>query len=280
MKPNMPRHIYPASPLKAAFRKSLRAKLLLSYGIFVLALVGFGAWSAWRMHEMGSISNHIIKDNYDSVVAAQNMKESLERLDSTSLLILIGGREQFAPQIEQYRGNFDRAFDVARGNITEPDEPRILDDIQRERDTYYAALASFDRSEPSSDQDRYTGTLEPVFIRVKDSVDELLRVNQRAMLAKSDAAAAVAGRWFTQILIISGLLAIAGVGFAIWLSGRIVRPLHKISAAAAEIAKGDLSSRVHVRLEDEIGMLAREFNKMADELRHMHRVENIDNPPQ
>jgi NtrC-family two-component system sensor histidine kinase KinB len=274
MKPDMPRHIYPASPLKAAFRKSLRAKLLLSYGVFVLALVGFGAWSAWRMHEMGGISNHIIKDNYDSVVAAQNMKESLERLDSTSLLILIGGREQFAPHIEQHRARFDRALDVARANITEPDEPRILDDIRRERDSYYAALVSFDRSAASSDQDRYTGSLEPVFIRVKNSVDELLRVNQQAMLAKSDAAAAVAGRWFTQILIIAGLLAIAGAGFAIWLADRIVRPLHKISAAAREIAKGDLSARVHVRLEDEIGVLAREFNRMADELRHMHRMEN------
>jgi NtrC-family two-component system sensor histidine kinase KinB len=278
MKHNVHGQIYPEYPLKAAFRKSLRAKLLAGYAAFVLALVGFGAWSAWRMHEMGGISNRIIKDNYDSVVAAQNMKDSIERMDSASLLVLLGARQQIAPQIEEHRNRFDRAFDVARGNITEPDEPRILDDIRRERDAYYAALDDLLAGpEKSSGQDRYTETLEPAFNRLKNSADELLRINQEAMLAKSDAAAAVAGRWFTQILIIAGLLAIAGAGFAFWLAGKIVRPLHKISAAAAQIAKGDLSARVSLRLEDEIGLLASEFNHMADQLRHLHRMD--DNLP-
>src|SRR4030095_1464602 len=58
---------------------NLRLKLLLSYLIFVTALVVLGGWSAWRLREMGDVSRRIISNNYDSVVAAQEMKESLER---------------------------------------------------------------------------------------------------------------------------------------------------------------------------------------------------------
>ncbi len=32
---------------------SLRARLLTGYGIFIAALVTLGAWSAWRLHDMG-----------------------------------------------------------------------------------------------------------------------------------------------------------------------------------------------------------------------------------
>ena len=50
---------------------SLRTKLLLGYLVFVAALVVLGAWSAWRLREMGGVSRRIISNNYDSVVAAQ-----------------------------------------------------------------------------------------------------------------------------------------------------------------------------------------------------------------
>src|SRR5678816_1787534 len=67
---------------------SLRTKLLLSYLIFIATLVVLGGWSAWRLRDMGSVSRRIISNNYDSVVAAQEMKESLERQDSAALFAL------------------------------------------------------------------------------------------------------------------------------------------------------------------------------------------------
>src|SRR5678815_3454019 len=64
---------------------SLRTKLLLSYLIFIAALVVLGGWSAWRLRDMGGVSRRIISNNYDSVVAAQDMKESLEPVSYTHL---------------------------------------------------------------------------------------------------------------------------------------------------------------------------------------------------
>jgi predicted negative regulator of RcsB-dependent stress response len=50
--------------------------------IFVVALLALGGWSAWRLREMSGVTRLILSHNYDSVVAAQDMKESLERQDS------------------------------------------------------------------------------------------------------------------------------------------------------------------------------------------------------
>ena len=75
---------------------SLRTKLIASYMLFVAALVVLGGWGAWRLRDMGDVSRRIISNNYDSVVAAQNMKESLERQDSAALFALLGARERAA----------------------------------------------------------------------------------------------------------------------------------------------------------------------------------------
>jgi diguanylate cyclase (GGDEF)-like protein/PAS domain S-box-containing protein len=66
-------------------------------------------------------------------------------------------------------------------------------------------------------------------------------------------------------LFIVGTLAIA---FAIaWmLSGRIVRPLRQLGKDASELAAGELSHRSAVDTRDEVGVLAENFNCMAEAL--------------
>ena len=67
---------------------SLRTRLLIGYLLFLSALAALGGWSAWRLEEVGAVAHRILSENYESVVAAQNMKESLERQDSAALFAL------------------------------------------------------------------------------------------------------------------------------------------------------------------------------------------------
>src|SRR5215210_9463741 len=122
---------------------NLRTKLLVSYLVFIAALVALGGWSAWRLREMGGVSRRIIVNNYDSVVAAQDMKESLERQDSAALFALLGARERAITQLGEHRARFDAAFRRAANNITEPGEPEVIDSIRRDRDTYYKLFDDF-----------------------------------------------------------------------------------------------------------------------------------------
>ena len=53
---------------------------------------------------------------------------------------------------------------------------------------------------------------------------------------------------------------------ALVFSLQILAPLGKLTSAARQIARGDLSQRVHVRSNDEVGTLAETFNGMAESL--------------
>src|ERR1700674_197937 len=105
----------------------LRTKLLLGYAGFVLALGLLGAWSARTLSEMSLVSIRIIAENYDSVVAAQDMKESLERQDSAAVFELLGEHDRARAQAAEHRSRFDAAFDKAARNITEIGEPEVIE---------------------------------------------------------------------------------------------------------------------------------------------------------
>ena len=72
--------------------------------------------------------------------------------------------------------------------------------------------------------------------------------------------------YMVQIGLIGLLFVLVGAGLAVVQSLRITQPLKLLASRADQIARGDLSTRVEVNSLDEIGMLAENFNYMADRL--------------
>lgn len=248
---------------------NLRNKLLLSFLVFIAALVALGSWSAWRLRELGGVSQRIIVNNYDSVVAAQDMKESLERMDSAALFLLLGDRDRALAQFNQHRARFDAAFEKAANNITESGEPQIIESIRQGRNEYYRRFEAFvaegERRQPGD----YFQQLEPLFNQLRANCDQLLQLNQGAMAAKSDGAAGVARREFLFTLSLAGALVAAGLALAFLLANGIVRPVRELTTAAAKIAGGDLAAKAEITSRDEIGILAAEFNRMAERIQQL-----------
>ncbi len=73
------------------------------------------------------------------------------------------------------------------------------------------------------------------------------------------------GRATLGAVLIAGLLALLLGGLITW---GITKPLRRLTLAAEGIAGGDLTQRVDASAGDEVGDLARAFNRMAAELEH------------
>ena len=209
---------------------SLRHKLLATYLVFVAALAVLGAWSAWRLEQAGAVSQRILSENYESVVAAQSMKESLERQDSAVLFAQLGRTERARRQLDEHRRRFDAAFARAAGNITEPGESEIIEAIRRERDEYY-------RLDEHAD---YFERIEPRFDALRADINRLLQLNQAAMLRKSADAQRVTGRSIVMTVILSAALVIAGLGFAVRLSAQIDKDADRLKSEFVGIASHEL----------------------------------------
>src|SRR5512136_1296266 len=266
---------------------NIRTNLFVGYLVFTATLVILGAWSAWHLREMGGVSRNIIANNYDSTVAAQDMRDGLERQSSAALFALLGQQDRALAQLTEYRRRFDASFQRAANNITEPGEGDIVEAIRRDRDEYYrnvdaffaevrtlrgSALPAPDQlREGSRDASEHFLRLEPLVNRLRGDCDNLLQINQRAMVGKSEAAAGVAQHWFLTTLGIAAFLVVVGLAFAVLLANRIVSPLRELTETAARIAAGDLDAKARVGSRDEVGILAAGFNTMAERIRQLRR---------
>ena len=61
---------------------TLRQKLVLSFAILILLTFIVSAVSTYHFVRLGRVVEMVLANNYSSIVAAENMKESLERQDS------------------------------------------------------------------------------------------------------------------------------------------------------------------------------------------------------
>ena len=101
---------------------NLYRKLLLAQAPIAVALAVVGIFSVIAVSYLGSHSQGILKDNYRSVLAAQRMKEAIERMDSAALFIVAGQRDKGVEQAQINRPLFEAELKVQESNITEAGE--------------------------------------------------------------------------------------------------------------------------------------------------------------
>ena len=72
--------------------------------------------------------------------------------------------------------------------------------------------------------------------------------------------------YMVQIGLLGMVFVLIGAGIGVFQGLRITRPIQLLASRADQIARGDLTTRVEVTSNDEIGLLAQNFNYMADQL--------------
>ena len=101
-----------------------------------------------------------------------------------------------------------------------------------------------------------------------DAITAINKKNAANLTKNSIAAAKIA----TQLSIILSLVAsIIGLVIAFFLSNRMSRSLVILARAATKIADGNLTEEIPVMSKDELGELAKVFNKMSTDLREIIR---------
>ena len=109
----------------------LKTKLLLAQAPLISALLLVGVIAVATFGQLGSHSERILKDNYRSVLAAQRMKEAIERMDSAALFLALGQREEGQQLALPNRKLFEAEMEVQKHNITEQGETEATDGLFR-----------------------------------------------------------------------------------------------------------------------------------------------------
>ena len=244
----------------------LKNKILLGYGLSLALVVLVGGWGITNLRRLGKASNAILKENYNSILAAENTIEALERQDSAILLFLLENRDRGSQQFQNNQIEFLKWLGRAEGNITIPGEAEIITGIESAYQDYLRAFSELQQQDNPTTEEYYE-TIVPIFEQIYDRSDRLRNINQSAMEAASANAQQISSQAIWSMAIAGATAAGIGLGFSLLLTRRIVHPLAEMTTATEKIASGDYDIALQVKSKDELGMLAREITTMSQKLK-------------
>ena len=254
---------------------SLRRKLAFSYGLLIVLILAVSAWSVYHLKHLGRAIDVILVNNYQSITAAENMKEALERQDSAAMFFIASHGDKAREQFETNGQRFAEQLEIAQGNITEPGESEIVADISLKHQAYKKDLETFlSRAPPRQTGELsniYFERLEPSFLSLKNRLDDLLHLNQRAMVAANDRAVFVSKRGEISTAVTAVVAITLALLFAWRFTRYVVDPISLLAEKAKRVGDGDFDQHISVSSKDEIGVLATEFNRMLVRLRDLRK---------
>jgi two-component system, NtrC family, sensor histidine kinase KinB len=267
--------------------KTLQAKLLIGLVPTLAILVALGLWAVVMFYRLGNNIDVILRENFRSVLAAEGMKEAIERMDSGLLFEVIermdsghafsidGRHDRGREQFNKNRPLFEKSLEIELGNITVEGEQEPADALKRLFTEYVAAADRFfalPAEPPWRLAEVYARELEPTFNEIRKSADQVLRLNQENMKAMDRRARENAANSI-RLMIVALIAAVAlTVGVSLRLSRSILSPIHAVTDGARALARGELDQIVPAASRDELGDLAHAFNEMARTLREYRQA--------
>ena len=269
--------------------KSIRARIVWTFAVLVLLNLAATYWSIFNFYSIATSVSTIIRDNYLSVLAAENMMKSLERQDNALLVASEGepaspeaslteNRDLFLKWTEN-RDLFFYWYDQAVRSVALPEQEPFRDSIQSSYLQYTmlgdSMTARIKQGAFEGAKEYYYTRVRPVSDQLRDLCFKLFEINQAGLYNAMPQTHSIANQTAFGTMMASIVTLVLSIMATAWLIRSFIMPAERLTERVKQIGAGNIDLKIDVLSDDEIGQLSREFNKMTERLRQYDEI-NID----
>lgn len=250
------------------------ARLGMCFGlIFVLTAILI-VFALVRFSDIGKINRQMIDTDWVKAEAAAtidgttlaNARRNMELFIETDPAKV----EAIYAAIAQNKKIIDDAVVVLDKLVASEEEKTLVAQFKEVRAQYVASFTKVgkmvaDRQRDEAMHVMLTETL-PTLDKVQKVIAQLSALQKKIVEQSGDVAAGHIESATTMMTTLGIAAAIAGIGFAYWISHSITKPMNEAVKIAQTVAAGDLSSVIDVKYKDETGQLLQALKEMNTSL--------------
>lgn len=256
--------------------KSIKSKISLILIVFISLTIINSFVSINFFYKLQKSIDSIMHSNYDSVVDAQNMNNSLERQDSLELTFIFENNSDISQEYELNHTNFLEWLDKAKNNITEEGEAETLGSIEKNYIDYVDKvrnLMDIKRTHGENEASKYYySSVFPLFKQVKENCNTLLDINQRSMFNMKEQSKELVSIARYCTLGIAGIVLIIGISIISYLLKKIIHPIEDLAIGINKVSEGNYEYTIPLKRGKEINFIFDCFNNMVEKLKEYDRL--------
>lgn len=251
--------------------KTLKGKITLVYLslVFIIALVGIA--SVVNLYGLRHSLDGLMTDNYKSINAANNMAEVVEKENTNISEYVYSSNKEDIDSFYESNNDFYKWLDVESGNITEKGEAIHVENIKKYYSLYLQQVAKLEqiRNTESVEKalDYFNSYVIPSFSKIRLELRNISVINEEAMVKSKKNVIEDTGNSMNLILVLSVVSVIGSSFIATFFVRKFLRPINLLTETMKKVKEGDLQQQAPIITEDEIGIMAYEFNNMTKRLK-------------
>ncbi len=258
----------------------------LGFAVLLALMVALIVVSLNHMEVTHEMLNHIVKVNNVRISLANNMiDDARETAIAVRSILLAKYKNQTNESIQKLRDEITEHRRSFSDGLSKLKELIAMDDIKG-LDLFSKIVVSGDAARQLQDQvielaaagkpgdgiDLMTAKAYPTMKQWIKGLDDLIDHNKERTAMRYDEAEKAEAAARTSMFTLGALSIVLAVVIGVFLTLSIVRPLRSMSEIAATISEGDLSIKIGYISTDEMGELAKSFDKMIGYLKEISGV--------
>jgi PAS domain S-box-containing protein len=256
--------------------RNIKSKIFLIIIVFIALTIGNSLVAVNYFNRLRMSIELIMDENYDSVVAAQNMNSELEKQDNLQISFIFGEDFELSSEYELSHNTFIKWLDKAKNNITEVGEREIVNSIDRSYIEYLdkeEMLISIKKTQGDNQANKYYyNTVLPLFKDVKSNCNNLLDINQKSMIDMKEKSKELANMAIYYTFGIDVLVLIIGISIISYLLKKIIHPIEDLVIGINEVSEGNYEYTIPLERGKEINYILNCFNNMVHKLKEYDKL--------
>ncbi|MFZ5351661.1 MAG: methyl-accepting chemotaxis protein [Bacillota bacterium] len=260
--------------MKWFYNMKIAAKLISAFILVAIIAGVVGIVGIINIRTIEEKDTELYEENTVPIAITGQMAKLFQRIRVNSLNMIL---EENITEVNARYDAIKQVISEISALATEFEKAISSDEERQAYEAFNATRQEFDKnleellrlSRLNMDKEAYAlinGEMKKSADAQGDAIDKLADLNVGYAKEKSDGNTATANQAVTtMIIIITGGMLLA-IGLGIVISRIISKPIKVMVAAAEKMADGDLNVDINIKTKDEIGVLAKAFSNMADNI--------------
>ena len=240
---------------------------MLGLMLLLIILLLMGVYSIDRCSELGKRIQVVTRDQDAAGRNIAQMKHSCRVITGALLERLTGQNARNVAEFVSADAGFEKALEAEQARSHRSDDETAL--LKKISGTWrdYITKTRVLMQNPKAPGHPVAAQLGDEASDLFDLVEQLNLAHENALTEDGKSAAGEINNTIQLIMLLMGMALAAFVMAYIGLNRGLLAPLRSLTSSIREVGEGNLDQKVPVLDEDELGTLARSFNRMAEQLK-------------